>query len=104
MALYGESFTLWYTVVAIAAFFLAARVFGELPLARDPAASFLLSRRTIVTSSLVVFVVLLYLASATKLSAIDSRQVMLTWRVLTPFVRHGAAELARRLLQRFAAS
>ena len=104
MALYGESFTLWYTVVAIAAFFLAARVFGELPLARDPAASFLLPRRRIVTSWLVVFGVLLFLAYATKFSAIYSRKVMLTWLVLTPFALHGAEEMARRLLQRFAAS
>ena len=100
---YGEPFTVKYMILAIAAFFVSARVFGELPLVNGEGGFSALPSRVITINWLVVFAVLLFAAYVTKVSGLYSRKLMLTWLVLTPFALHFGQDLARRLLHRIIA-
>jgi putative colanic acid biosynthesis UDP-glucose lipid carrier transferase len=101
LLIYREPFAPIYLVLAILAFLVSLHVFGELPLTngRSP-----LPGGAILTDWLTVVCILLFVAFVTKLSGLYSRKVVLTWFALTPFVLHGAQELARKLLHRFVSS
>jgi putative colanic acid biosynthesis UDP-glucose lipid carrier transferase len=101
MLAYGEPLAWRYPILATVAFFVAARVFGELPLTNG--GTFLLPSRAIVTAWVTVVGVLLLLGFVTQFSGLYSRKVTLTWIALTPFLIHGLQELARRALHRFVA-
>src|SRR5574340_603696 len=96
---YGEPFTSRYAVLAMVAFFLSARIFGELPLAANGRSklAFIVPNHTIITDWVTVVGILLFLAFLTKVSAFYSRKVVLTWFAVTPFLLNGAQEVAWRL-------
>ncbi|MGQ0524816.1 MAG: undecaprenyl-phosphate glucose phosphotransferase [Betaproteobacteria bacterium] len=99
MALYLEPVTPIYGVLAAATLLVTLRVFGELPLSNGR--SMLVPGHGIVADWVTVAGVLLFLGFLTKTSDLYSRKLLLTWFLATPFVLHGAQELARRLLYRF---
>ncbi len=103
---YGESFTAPSPVLAMAAFFLSARIFGELPLAANGRSrlAFIVPSHTIITDWVVVIGILLFLAFLTKVSAFYSRKVVLTWFAITPFLLNGAQEVAWRILTKVVSS
>src|SRR5512146_2036942 len=95
---YQEPFASRYAILVIVAFLVSLRVFAELPLAGSR--SVLVPGAAILADWITVICVLLFCAFVTKYSALYSRKVVLTWFVITPFVVHGAQELARRWLCR----
>lgn len=103
---YGEPFTSRYAVLAMVAFFLSARIFGELPLAANGRSklAFVVPNHTIITDWVTVVGILLFLAFLTKVSAFYSRKVVLTWFAVTPFLLNGAQKVAWRLLTRAVSS
>lgn len=102
---YGESFSPLYVMLAILAFLISSRVFGELPLTNgNSGVPVLFPEGRIVTDWVTVVAILLFLAFATKLSVLYSRKVILTWFAVTPFVLQGAQELVCRLLPKLATS
>jgi putative colanic acid biosynthesis UDP-glucose lipid carrier transferase len=98
---YEEAVTPHYAVLAIAAFFVSARIFGELPFTIRAGPLSLIPGRAILTNWLIVLGILLFGAFAIKLSGLYSRKVVLTWFVITPFALQLAQVGACRLLQRF---
>jgi putative colanic acid biosynthesis UDP-glucose lipid carrier transferase len=106
MLVHEEPFTARYAVVAMAAFFLSARIFGELPLAANGRSrlAFIVPSHTIIADWVAVIGILLFLAFLTKVSAFYSRKVVLTWFAITPFLLNGAQEVAWRILTRVVSS
>ncbi|MBI4207746.1 MAG: undecaprenyl-phosphate glucose phosphotransferase [Betaproteobacteria bacterium] len=102
MVIYQEAFSPLYAILAAVAFLVALRVFGELPLTNGR--SILVPGGAILTDWITVAGVLLFIAFITKTSDLYSRKLLLTWFVVTPFVLHGAQELARQVLHRFVSS
>ena len=99
---YGEPLAPHYQLLMVTAFLVSMQVFGEFPLAGGLAdAAPLRPASTIVTGWLIVVSVLLLLGFATKLSALYSRKVVLSWLVLAPFVLCAGQGFARRLLTRY---
>ena len=99
MAIYREPFEPIYAVLAVAAILVTLRVFGELPLTNGR--SMLVPGHGILADWVTVAGALLFLGFLTKTSDLYSRKLLITWFLLTPFVLHGAQEVARRLLYRF---
>jgi putative colanic acid biosysnthesis UDP-glucose lipid carrier transferase len=102
MIIWQEPLSPLYAVLAVVVFLVALRVFGELPLTNGR--SILLPGGAVLTDWITVICVLLFIAFITKSSDLYSRKLLLTWFVVTPFVLHGAQELARRSLYRFVSS
>ena len=96
MFLHGEPYRWLYGVLALVAFLVAARMFGEMPLSNGD--SLLVPRRGIFFDWLKVCAVLLFVGFVTKYSGLYSRKVLLTWFVVTPFLLQAAQVVARRLL------
>jgi putative colanic acid biosynthesis UDP-glucose lipid carrier transferase len=105
LLVHGEPAAVRYGVVAVATFFLAVQVFGELPLhERTDGLATLLPTRAVLVDWLIVFGVLLLAAFALKVSDLYSRKVMLTWFAVTPFALAAAQAVASRGLRDFAAA
>src|SRR5687768_4550798 len=68
MLAYGEPYSWRYTVAAIVVFAVAARVFGELPLANG--GTLLLPSRGVISDWIAVIAVLLFLGFVTKFSGL----------------------------------
>jgi putative colanic acid biosynthesis UDP-glucose lipid carrier transferase len=101
LAMNGESFSSHYALLAIFAFVVSMRVFGELPLTSGRSRlSFVLPGRAMFVNWMTVVGVLLFLAFAAKVTGLYSRRVILSWLVLTPFVLQAAQEIARLALHR----
>lgn len=105
MMVYREPLSSRYVLLAIAAFFVSARIFGELPVGNNGSRlPLFFPGRSIVTDWTLVIGCLLFLAFVTKMSGLYSRKVVLTWFAATPLALAGAQELACRLLPRFVSS
>jgi putative colanic acid biosynthesis UDP-glucose lipid carrier transferase len=105
MAMNGEPFTAHYAMLAIVAFLVSMRVFGELPLTNGSSRlSLVLPGHAIFVKWMTAIGVLLFLAFAIKVTGLYSRKVVLSWLVLTPFVLQTAQEVARLLLHRLVSS
>jgi putative colanic acid biosynthesis UDP-glucose lipid carrier transferase len=105
MMLYREPLSSRYVLLAIVAFVVSARVFGELPVGNNGSRlPLFFPGRSIVTHWVLVIGCLLFLAFITKMSGLYSRKVVLTWFVATPLALHGAQELACRLLPKLVSS
>jgi putative colanic acid biosynthesis UDP-glucose lipid carrier transferase len=102
LAFYQEPFTPRYAGLAVIAFLISMRIFGEMPLTNGR--SILMPGGAIFSDWIAVIVALLFIAFVLKVSALYSRKVVLTWFVMMPFALHGAQALARLLLQRFTSS
>jgi putative colanic acid biosynthesis UDP-glucose lipid carrier transferase len=94
-----------YAVLAAIAFLVSMRVSGEMPLTSGRSRlSLVIPGRRILTDWLTVVGVLLFIGFLTKVSALYSRKVLLTWFVITPFALQAAQEIARLLLHRLAST
>lgn len=102
MVVHLEPFSSRYMILAVVAFLVALRVFGELPLTNGRLS--LVPGGAVLTDWITVVGILLFLAFVTKTSDLYSRKVLLTWFAVTPFMLHGAQEFARQLLNRFVSS
>ena len=102
MLLYQEPPTGIYLALGGIVLLIAVRVFGELPITNGH--SPLLPGRAVVTDWITVAGVLLFIGFLTKTSDLYSRKLLVTWFMATPFVLHGAQELARQLLYRYVAA
>jgi putative colanic acid biosysnthesis UDP-glucose lipid carrier transferase len=101
LVIYQEAFTPRYAGLAVVAFLISMQVFGEMPLTNGRT---LVPNGAIIADWITVIVVLLFIAFALKVSALYSRKVILTWFAVMPFALHGAQEIVRVLLRKYASS